>query len=39
MSAGHSGVDVRKMLAGILVGEGVICAVYIFLGRQLLSFV
>ena len=36
---GSLGVDVRKMLAGILVGEGIICAVYIFLGRQLLSFV
>jgi uncharacterized membrane protein YdjX (TVP38/TMEM64 family) len=32
-------VDIRKMLAGILIGEGVICAVYIFLGRQLLSLV
>src|SRR5262245_30874193 len=31
-------IDVRKMLAGILVGEGIICALYIFLGRQLLSF-
>jgi uncharacterized membrane protein YdjX (TVP38/TMEM64 family) len=36
---GSLGVDVRKMLAGIFVGEGLICAVYIFLGRQLLSFV
>ena len=35
---GSLGVDVRKMLAGILVGEGIICAVYIFMGRQLLSF-
>lgn len=35
---GSLGVDVRKMLAGILVGEGIICALYIFLGRQLLSF-
>jgi uncharacterized membrane protein YdjX (TVP38/TMEM64 family) len=32
-------IDVRKMLAGILVGEGIICALYIFLGRQLLSLV
>jgi uncharacterized membrane protein YdjX (TVP38/TMEM64 family) len=32
-------IDVRKLLAGILVGEGIICALYIFLGRQLLSFV
>jgi uncharacterized membrane protein YdjX (TVP38/TMEM64 family) len=35
---GSLGVVVRKMLAGILVGEGIICAVYIFMGRQLLSF-
>jgi uncharacterized membrane protein YdjX (TVP38/TMEM64 family) len=35
---GSLGVDVRKMLAGILIGEGIICALYIFLGRQLLSF-
>jgi len=35
---GSLGVDVRKMLLGILVGEGIICALYIFLGRQLLSF-
>ena len=32
-------IDVRKLLAGILLGEGIICALYIFLGRQLLSFV
>jgi uncharacterized membrane protein YdjX (TVP38/TMEM64 family) len=32
-------IDVRKMLIGILVGEGIICALYIFLGRQLLSLV
>jgi uncharacterized membrane protein YdjX (TVP38/TMEM64 family) len=30
-------VDVRKMLAGVLVGEGAICAAYIYLGRHLLS--
>ena len=35
---GSLGVDVRKMLIGILIGEGIICALYIFLGRQLLSF-
>lgn len=32
-------IDIRKMLIGILVGEGIICALYIFLGRQLFSFV
>jgi uncharacterized membrane protein YdjX (TVP38/TMEM64 family) len=35
---GSLGVGVRKMLLGILVGEGIICALYIFLGQQLLSF-
>jgi len=35
---GSLGVGVPKMLLGILVGEGIICALYIFLGRQLLSF-
>ena len=35
---GSLGVGVRKMLLGILIGEGTICALYIFLGRQLLSF-
>jgi uncharacterized membrane protein YdjX (TVP38/TMEM64 family) len=32
-------IDVRKLLVGVLIGEGITCAVYIFLGRQLLSFV
>ena len=35
---GSLGVGVPKMLLGILIGEGIICALYIFLGRQLLSF-
>jgi len=30
-------IDIRKMLIGVLVGEGIICALYILLGRQLLS--
>ena len=30
-------VDIRKLLAGVLLGEGVICAVYIYMGRQVLS--
>ena len=37
-ACGSLGVDVRKMLIGILVGEGIICALYIFLGRRVLSF-
>jgi uncharacterized membrane protein YdjX (TVP38/TMEM64 family) len=32
-------VDVWKLLAGVFVGEGITCAIYIFLGRQLVSFV
>jgi len=30
-------VDIRKLLLGVLVGEGAICAIYIGLGRQLLA--
>jgi uncharacterized membrane protein YdjX (TVP38/TMEM64 family) len=37
-ACGSLGVGAWKLLAGVLVGEGIICAVYIFLGRQLLSF-
>lgn len=31
-------VDLKKCLAGVIVGEGAICAIYIFLGRQALSW-
>lgn len=31
-------VDVWKFLFGILIGEGTICAIYIFLGDQVLRF-
>jgi uncharacterized membrane protein YdjX (TVP38/TMEM64 family) len=31
-------VDVKKCLLGVTVGEGAICAIYIFLGRGALSF-
>ena len=31
-------IDTHSVLLGILIGEGIICALYIFLGRQLLSF-
>lgn len=32
-------IDVRKLLVGVLVGEGIICAFYIVMGRQLFSLV
>lgn len=32
-------IDIRKLLLGVLVGEGITCAIYIFLGRELVSFV
>jgi len=34
---GSLGIDVRKLILGVLVGEGIICAIYIVLGRQLLA--
>jgi len=38
-ACGSLRVDIWKLLAGVFVGEGIICAIYIFLGRQILSFV
>jgi uncharacterized membrane protein YdjX (TVP38/TMEM64 family) len=32
-------VDIRKLIAGVLIGEGLTCAIYIFLGRELVSFI
>jgi uncharacterized membrane protein YdjX (TVP38/TMEM64 family) len=32
-------VDLRKCLLGVTIGEGTICAIYIFLGAQALSWV
>lgn len=32
-------VDVKKFLVGILIGEGITCAIYIFLGKEILSFI
>jgi uncharacterized membrane protein YdjX (TVP38/TMEM64 family) len=32
-------IDIRKLLLGVLVGEGITCAIYVFLGRELVSFV
>jgi hypothetical protein len=31
-------VDFTKFMVGILIGEGAICAVYIYLGGYLLGF-
>lgn len=31
-------VDLKKCLLGVTIGEGAICAIYIFLGRQALSW-
>jgi len=31
-------VDFRKLLLGVFIGEGTICAIYIFLGNHLLRF-
>ncbi len=30
-------VDIRKFLLGVIVGEGISCAVYIFLGKEILT--
>jgi len=38
-ACGSLEVGVWKLLAGVFIGEGIICAIYIFLGRQLLSLV
>jgi uncharacterized membrane protein YdjX (TVP38/TMEM64 family) len=32
-------VDLKKCLLGVTIGEGAICAIYIFFGRQALSWV
>lgn len=32
-------IDIWKLLGGVLVGEGITCAIYIYLGRELVSFV
>ncbi|MBA3733170.1 TVP38/TMEM64 family protein [Patescibacteria group bacterium] len=31
-------VDIRKFLLGVLIGEGVSCAIYIFLGKEVLNY-
>ncbi len=30
-------VDIKKFLIGVLIGEGVSCAIYIFLGKEILT--
>ncbi len=32
-------IPVKKFLLGVLIGEGIMCAVYIFLGKEVLSFI
>lgn len=32
-------IPVRKFLLGVLIGEGIACAVYIFLGKEILSII
>ena len=36
---GSMEIDIRKFLIGILIGEGIACAIYIFLGKEILSFI
>lgn len=35
---GTLGVDIKKLLLGVFIGEGVTCALYIFMGKDLLMF-
>jgi uncharacterized membrane protein YdjX (TVP38/TMEM64 family) len=35
---GSLGVNFKKFLAGVLIGEGISCALYIFAGKELLLF-
>jgi uncharacterized membrane protein YdjX (TVP38/TMEM64 family) len=32
-------IDIKKFLFGVMVGEGISCAIYIFLGKEILSFI
>lgn len=32
-------VDIRKFLLGVFMGEGVSCAIYIFLGKEILNYI
>ncbi len=32
-------VDVKKFILGVLIGEGIMCAVYIFFGKEILSLI
>ena len=31
-------IDIKKFIAGVMIGEGIACALYIFLGKEILSF-
>ena len=35
---GAMNVDIKKFLFGVMLGEGISCAIYIFLGKEILSF-
>ncbi len=32
-------IDVRKFILGVMLGEGTACAIYIFLGKEILNFI
>jgi uncharacterized membrane protein YdjX (TVP38/TMEM64 family) len=32
-------IDVKKFLLGVFIGEGIACAIYIFLGKEILNFI
>lgn len=32
-------VDIKKFLFGVMLGEGISCAIYIFLGKQILTYI
>ena len=32
-------IDIKKFLFGVVVGEGISCAIYIFLGKEILTFI
>ncbi len=36
---GSMEINVKKFLVGVLIGEGLSCAIYIFLGKEILGFI
>jgi uncharacterized membrane protein YdjX (TVP38/TMEM64 family) len=36
---GTLNIDVKKFLLGVFIGEGVACAIYIFLGKEILNYI